>query len=363
MNKITFCTVCMNRLTYLRETLPVNIADNMHYPGVEFIVLDYNSPDGMEDWAQSNLAHYIESGVLKYYKTYEPEYFSLAHSKNMALKLASGNVLGLIDADNYAGADYAAWANSIFCNNGRHAIVTTLRKDHVPFKDQGGKICFDKDLFNSVQGLDESLISYGMDDVDFVNRLEKAGGKRVFIEDPKYLKYIGHSDIERLKNHRLINSVEEIYLQMTDFMRMKNRVIYLLKEGNFFEVNYEYDQALRSNMVLSYVGWMIKNDGIVKGTFQRIAGDLALTFDNGSTMTLSDGDPEGASSIVNGEKISWKKLSAGDKLYYELVMAYGECMNRRKYRKNDENGHSVNPNGWGKGTVYLNFDRTNPITI
>ena len=50
MKKISFCTVCMNRLQYLMQTLPVNIAGNIDYPNLEFVVLNYNSKDDMENW-------------------------------------------------------------------------------------------------------------------------------------------------------------------------------------------------------------------------------------------------------------------------------------------------------------------------
>jgi len=45
--KISFCIVCMNRLHQLSQTLLQNIRDNEDYSELEFIVLDYNSNDGM----------------------------------------------------------------------------------------------------------------------------------------------------------------------------------------------------------------------------------------------------------------------------------------------------------------------------
>ncbi|KKL80749.1 hypothetical protein LCGC14_2001600, partial [marine sediment metagenome] len=48
--KISFCTTCMGRLYNLKETLPKNIEANGEYPNVEFVILDYNSSDGLGDW-------------------------------------------------------------------------------------------------------------------------------------------------------------------------------------------------------------------------------------------------------------------------------------------------------------------------
>ncbi|MEO5563903.1 MAG: glycosyltransferase, partial [Chitinophagaceae bacterium] len=235
MNKISICTVCMNRATHLYETLPVNISDNTGHPNIEFIILDYNSKDGLEDWAKENLQEHIKSGLVKYYRTCEPEYFSMTHSKNMLVKLASGNINCIVDADNYAGPDYANWVDSVFGNTGNKIIITTLRAGSAPYKDQGGKICFLKDHFNSVRGFDEEFTSHGVDDVDIINRLEQAGGTRVFIEEQKYLKYIGHSDTERLKNYAMANKLVSVYL-MESTIKNNTKVLYLLNDNSFFEV-------------------------------------------------------------------------------------------------------------------------------
>ena len=97
--KISFCTVCMNRLYHLKQTLPRSIKDNMDYPNVEFVLLDYNSEDGLENWVNTEMSDYIDSGVLVYYKTEEPEHFHRSHSRNVMFKLASGDILINLDAD------------------------------------------------------------------------------------------------------------------------------------------------------------------------------------------------------------------------------------------------------------------------
>ncbi|MGB8192332.1 MAG: glycosyltransferase, partial [Chitinophagaceae bacterium] len=124
MNKISFCTVCRNRLEYVRQTLPVNIRENAAYENVEFVLLDYNSPDGLEEWVKSEMKQHIESGILKYYKTTEPDHFKMSHSKNMALKLGSGDIITQLDADNYAGFKYAHWLNQVFSQKGKNTLVT-----------------------------------------------------------------------------------------------------------------------------------------------------------------------------------------------------------------------------------------------
>ena len=111
---ISLCTVCMNRLHHIKKTLPQNIEDNAAYPDLEFILLDYNSTDGLEEWVKNNMQEYIISGRLKYYKTSEPVFFDRSHSRNLMFKLAAGDILCNIDADNYTGLAFADYVNEMF---------------------------------------------------------------------------------------------------------------------------------------------------------------------------------------------------------------------------------------------------------
>ncbi len=352
----------MNRGAHLRETLPVNIMENCRYPNIEFIVLDYNSGDGLEEWGKTNWSDFTDAGILKYYKTYDPEYFDRTHSRNMTIKLASGDICCMVDADNYAGPGFASWVDSIFADRSEKFVLTTLRKDHIPYRDQGGKICFRKDHVLDVSGYDESFVGYGMDDVDVVNRLEKSGGKRVYIEDDRYLRYISHSNADRLKNHYLPNNLEHLYLLDSGGSKTKNAAIYLLKDNRFFEAQYEFSEPLKSNQILTYGGWMLKQNGHRKGVYYREGGILRLVFEDSSMDVYRELD----NSMVrwqNGKECSWKKVPPDNDVYYSLVMGYGECLNRLKYLENELEKRPINVNGWGKGTVYLNFDRSKPIVI
>lgn len=363
MNKISICTVCMNRLHHLHQTLPVNIAKNEHYPDIEFVLLDYNSKDGLEDWVRSTLSRYIESGILKYYKTYEPAYFSMSHSKNLVSRLASGHIVCNVDADNYAGPDYAGWVNSFFADSEKNTVLTTIRKTYVPNTDQGGKLCYSKALLNSVKGYDESLVGYGIDDVDFVNRLEKAGGKRHFIDQPQYLEYIGHSDEERMQNLFLNNNLDSIYILTTNPEQHTKTVLYLLKNKHFYEVSFQFDAALSKSMILSFAGWVIKNNGHRKGSYEQMPDGLSLSFDDDTRLLLKSEGGKILSASVNTGKQVWEVIPRNIQFFHVLSKAYSECMNRIIYAQNDIGNNNINTSGWGKGTVYLNFDTEHPIQL
>lgn len=363
MKKISICTVCMNRLTYLRETLPVNIKENMGYPNIEFVLLDYNSQDGLEEWVKENMSEYIESNILKYYKTDKPQYFDLSHSKNMALKLATGDIVCMVDADNYAGPKYAEWINSVFFRNGKNTIMTTIRKTFIPLRDQGGKLCFSRELLHLTRGFDESLVGYGIDDVDLVSRMEKANGKRYFIDDEKYLRFIGHTMKERLENHFLLNNLLNVYVVHSELTK-EAEVMYLLKDNAFFSVDYWMITKDEKEWVNSYGGWGIKKDGHRQGNYKETTTDLTLELEDGRIITYLKDDSGIIFSKTDAHTIHWLRIEEGTEVFYDVVMGYGECINRKIYVDNDlEERISVNSAGWGEGEVFLNHDRSKMIVV
>jgi len=162
--KISFCTTCMNRLNDLSKTLIPNILDNIDYPNVEFVLLNYNSSDELEQWVQKNLMSYIESGVLVYFKTTEPEYYSMPHSRNVAFKAATGEIVNSVDADNYTHKGFAAIINRMAECRKRWAVFAKGKKAiH-------GRIGYYKNEFLDIGGYDEGLTGYGFDDHNLLYR-------------------------------------------------------------------------------------------------------------------------------------------------------------------------------------------------
>ena len=67
--KISFCTSCTKRLHHIKETFISNLENNIDYGDIEFVLLNWNSQDGMNEWVQQNLKGYIDDGVVKYLHT------------------------------------------------------------------------------------------------------------------------------------------------------------------------------------------------------------------------------------------------------------------------------------------------------
>jgi glycosyltransferase involved in cell wall biosynthesis len=174
--KISICTTVMNRIDNLKYTLPKNIEANSDYNNVEFIILDYNSSDGLGDWIKKEMFNHIKSGKLVYYRTEEPKFFDMSHSRNIAFKVASGDIVNNIDADALSlvtkGEGLASFINRMANQQPKNAIFAKSRQL------LRGRIGFYKDEFIDILGgYDENLKGYGHDDANLLHRAWGLGFK------------------------------------------------------------------------------------------------------------------------------------------------------------------------------------------
>ena len=170
---ISLVTRCMNRLHDLKITLPKNIEDNKNYKNLEFVILDYNSSDGLGKWIKSEMIEHVDSGRLVYYRTEEPKNFHPNHSQNVTFKLAQNELVANIDSDNFTHQGYAERLNQC-------ASVAKEKMLIVPqnFLVPGSKRLFLKGRFAMLKtdiehlgGFDEDLDEgFGNDDLNFVLR-------------------------------------------------------------------------------------------------------------------------------------------------------------------------------------------------
>lgn len=195
--KVSFCTTCKDRGSHLKKTLPRNIKDNIDYPDVEFVVLDYNSNDGITEWILRKFKKETASGMIKIYQTKTPENFHMSNAKNLAHLNAEGGILCNLDADNYTGRDFAFYLNHVFCEN-RNVILSHWKygkrfnkKEDSSGKRDGtgekklfdkikesargtpgfaGRIAISKENFYRLGGYDESFTGWGLEDADFFKR-------------------------------------------------------------------------------------------------------------------------------------------------------------------------------------------------
>lgn len=200
-HKISLCITCMNRLDHLKKTLGKNIKNNADYLNLEFVLLDYNSNDGLQDWVLNNFRKELAEDRLVYYRTDEPKYFQMSRAKNISHTLASGNIVCNLDADNYTGKDFAFYINSVMQSSIN--IIGVHKKDNKIFpshiSDCGGRIFLTKENFLKMGGYNEKFIGWGLEDIEFTKRAAILGLRTEDIPR-SFLGAITHNNCLREKN-------------------------------------------------------------------------------------------------------------------------------------------------------------------
>ena len=200
--KISFCTTCMDRLVHLEKTYAKSINNASSYSDKEFILLNYGSKkDDIDNWVKNNLIEFINSNLVKYYKTTEPEYWVAAHAKNICYKMATGDVIVNLDCDNILVEGYCEYLEDLF--NRDDIIVASDSADINGNNGYCGMISSRRDHFYNVNGYDESFdIGWGMDDTNYQYRCRMYNNLELIIQDIKYNLCIDHSNQVRTENCR-----------------------------------------------------------------------------------------------------------------------------------------------------------------
>lgn len=361
MTKISFCTIVMNRLNHLKETLPQNLYDNKDCPDLEVLLLDYNSDDGLGDYIYENYRQEIDSRRLVYFRSEISKYFNRSHSRNLAFKLASGTILCNIDADNYAGKGFASYVRKNF-NDYKDILLSTIDDVRVGSKDCLGRICVLKDDFLKVGGFDERMSSYGFEDYDLVYRLIMSGLKNVVIKDKVFLRAIEHPNVERIKNESLSNFFNELYIKYIDTSHSELLIISdgLCAQSAIIRNN----RTLNSTSILNRLSQefeisIVGNEWVI---YKILVGNNCFNLMSTSNI-IRRFDVKQNGNLIEFDKDVFYKIEFPE-LIEESLLFHSEITNRIIMEDNLCNKRiCVNMEGFGKDRVFKNFDRTNPIVI
>ena len=163
-HKISLCTTCMDRIHDLAITLPKNVEDNKDYENLEFVIVDYGGSDNLDKFILNRFPEEIESGRIVYYRVHDVKHYSMAHSRNIGFKLATGDTVHNLDADNFTNKGFATYLNR----------MAQMRPEKASFakgkRGLHGRIGFWKREFMTLGGYDESFEGYGADDMDLLAR-------------------------------------------------------------------------------------------------------------------------------------------------------------------------------------------------
>ena len=355
---ISFCITCMNRLEHLQATLEQNILDNCLEGQVEFVLLDYHSSDGLPEWTRTHWGQYLESGVLKYYLTEEPQHYLRSHSRNMAFRLAEGDILCNLDADNFLGEGFAKEMLDVFTREKNIFCISSLYR-----RDVFGRVSVAKNDFLSVRGYNEALVGYGMEDAEFFYRLLKSGLQQRRFTNPEFYKAVKHSDEKRIDEEPLGKDLQAIYLHYIDPYTTE---FLMLKQGG------SYERGTLCNNRRRYHNLQEMPYGIAYSMDRRFREVVQGDWECGSWKE------ENARLVLdlNGQECHFDRCKEGLKqnarLFYKvsdkalipkIVMIVAEALNFMRVERALNAGEGINPQGFGRGTVCKNFDTTQIISL
>ncbi len=206
--KISLCTTCMGRAHHLKQTLPRNLADSVDWTrpdAVEFVILDYSSPDDLAQWITTDpaLRPYHEAGILRFASSEGHTRFRHSHAKNMAHALATGAVVCNVDADNFVGRGFIPYLRAVFRRR-PNTIVATNRLDSRlnlgVHKGSMGRIALTRANFDLLGGYDEGerFRGWSGEDTDLLIRAVRTFMRPVFIRDRRFLRVVQHTDLDRV---------------------------------------------------------------------------------------------------------------------------------------------------------------------
>ncbi len=194
---ISFCTTIKDRLEHIQKTFLCNIKNNENYPNCEFLLLNYNCPNPNTDlWVREQLQSYIDTGRMNYYFYPDSKYFERSHARNLAFRLAKGEIICNLDADNFSGKGFARYISTVM------SLGNIFLSGPVDGRGLGGRICVRREHWKAIGGYDERFKDWGSEDGDLASRLEMLGVEKHIIKPEKFCRTIFHSDELRTRYHR-----------------------------------------------------------------------------------------------------------------------------------------------------------------
>ena len=138
-------------------------------PPVEIVVLDYNSPDDLEEYMEYAKTIPLASGNSIVHAKYRGvnKTYHMAHARNLSVMASSGEYMFQISADSILSKDCIQVVRRIFTNSPDLGWITVKRNE--------GIMIMRKQDFIDAGGYDERFEFYSPEDKDLSARLMRRG--------------------------------------------------------------------------------------------------------------------------------------------------------------------------------------------
>lgn len=330
---LCFFTVVMNRLHHLKQTLPANLSGNTR-ASTRFLVLDYNSNDGLQEYIIETFSEELKSGRLEYHRYAQAKYFSHSHSRNLAVKITDAEIVCNVDADNFTGPGFDTFLQEKFALYPR-AVVSGLSNSQNIY-GAFGRMATRKKHFQEIGGYDESFEGYGFEDYDLVSRLEKNSLEKVIIEEPSFLQSLAHDNSDRVAREWTADQLQVLYRQqVSDSIQV---LLYLFRDNtmHYGVVNEDFAAGVHYRYTLAGDGWQ-------KGTWAAHEQRMELSF----PAFAAHFDIQGDYLTGNNHRL---RIENDPLKLQEAILFHTNMANCCRYIQNKQNNRiRVNEHGFGYG--------------
>jgi len=216
----------MNRFNQIRNTLPKNLEDNIKYKNkIEFILVDFNSKDGLKEWILNNFKQELQDNYLKYYYTEELIQWHAPIAKNTSSMLGTGKYIVNLDCDNYTGEEGGKWVLDKFYQFGDNLLLH--QSLNIYKSGTMGRISMLKDNFIKLGGYNEQFFPMSHLDGDIIERGKIFGLIYHNDSNNKYNKAILNNKDESVINciNKDYNTMKKINLYISKFNILNNEII------------------------------------------------------------------------------------------------------------------------------------------
>lgn len=227
MIELSFCITCMNRIDQIKQTLRKNLDDNKKSKyNIEFILVDFDSKDGLKKYIGENFKEEIDSDYLKFYYTDQLVYWHSPIAKNTSHKLANGKYLVNLDCDNFTGELGGDWVIEQFKKYGDNIILH--QSLNVYGSGTMGRIGMTKQNFIKLGGYDQGLKPMSHQDGDLILRARAFGFEYKNLNDEKYVIAIKNDKKKSLENcygKINYNNLMKLNMMYSKFSIMSGQII------------------------------------------------------------------------------------------------------------------------------------------
>ena len=164
--RLSIVTCCKGRLQYLKQALPTFVAQ----PESEVVVVDYDCPDKTGEWVASHFPDVRLATVT------DAPHFNLSRARNIGAAQARAPWLVICDADDLLAPSFSSDLLRLTASG---TYQRTLRNTPWGIKQQCVPLACETATFRSVGGYDDALRGWGIEDLEFIDRLRRAGVREV----------------------------------------------------------------------------------------------------------------------------------------------------------------------------------------